>query len=133
MNKKISAIAVLSLVLFSALALGVRAQNVTDALTGLNTSAVGVNAFKDQTKTPADANFLATNAGQVISLVLSFVGVIFLGLMIYAGIMWMTSSGNQEAVTKAKDLITNAIIGIVIVFAAYAITAFLGSQLLLKQ
>jgi len=132
MNKRTAAV-VLFLALFVPFALAARAQNVTDALTGLNTSAGGVNAFKSQVATPPGQNFLATEAGQVISLVLSFVGVIFLGLMIYAGIMWMTSSGNQEAVTKSKDLITNAIIGIVVVFAAYAITAFLGSQLLLKQ
>jgi TRAP-type C4-dicarboxylate transport system permease small subunit len=134
MNKKIFAALGLSLVLFSSLALGARAQNVTDALNGLNNSAGRVSAFDEQTKQPDTyfSNFLATKAGQVIGLILSFIGILFLGLMIYAGIMWMTSSGNDQVVTKAKDLIINAVIGIVVVFAAYAITIFLSTELLQK-
>jgi len=65
-------------------------------------------------------------AGQIIGVVLSFIGVIFLILMIYAGILWMTASGNDQQVNKAKNLMINAIIGLIIVFAAYAITAYVG-------
>ena len=36
----------------------------------------------------------------------------------------MTARGNQEQITKAKELMTSAIIGLVIVIAAYAITYF---------
>lgn len=68
-------------------------------------------------------------AGQIIGIVLSFIGVIFLILMIYAGIMWMTAAGNDQQVTKAKDLMINAVIGLIIVFAAYAITAYVGDLL----
>jgi hypothetical protein len=49
--------------------------------------------------------------------------------MIFAGLSWMTASGNQEKVNKAKDLMINAVIGLVIVMAAYAITAFVGDKL----
>jgi len=38
----------------------------------------------------------------------------------------MTAQGNEQQVTKAKDLITNSIIGLIIVLAAYAITAFIS-------
>jgi len=57
---------------------------------------------------------------------LSFVGVLFLILMIYAGLMWMTAQGNSQQVDKAKDLLINSVVGIIIVFSAYAITAFMG-------
>jgi hypothetical protein len=50
--------------------------------------------------------------------------------MIYAGISWMTANGNEQTVTTAKQMIVNASIGLVIVFAAYAITSFLGTELL---
>jgi len=40
----------------------------------------------------------------------------------------MMAEGNEQKVGKAKDLITNAIIGLIIVFTAYAITAFLGQK-----
>ncbi|MHB8903650.1 MAG: pilin [Patescibacteria group bacterium] len=101
----------------------------TDPSYGLNETAGKVDAFKGQTGTNY-TNFLQTKAGQIIGVVLSFVGAIFLILMIYAGILWMTSAGNDQQITKAKGLMINAIIGMVIVFAAYAITTFLGGQLL---
>lgn len=95
-----------------------------DPLTGLNeTAAVTV---LDQS-VGSDSNFIQSFAGRVIGVVLSFVGVIFLILMIYAGISWMTAVGNEQQITKARDLLINSIIGLIIVFAAYAITAFVGN------
>ncbi|MFA6417377.1 MAG: hypothetical protein WCW61_04270 [Patescibacteria group bacterium] len=98
-------------------------------LSGLNQTAVQVDAFKTQTSA-SYAGFLQTKTGQIVGLVLSFVGVIFLALMIYAGITWMTAAGNEQQVTKAKSLMINATIGIIVVFAAYAITSFIGVQIL---
>ncbi|MFH1522453.1 MAG: hypothetical protein ABIE43_01380 [Patescibacteria group bacterium] len=58
----------------------------------------------------------------VIQIALSFLGVIFLVLMIYAGYLWMTARGNEEQATKARNIITAAVIGLVIVLMAYAIS-----------
>jgi cbb3-type cytochrome oxidase subunit 3 len=74
--------------------------------------------------------FLSQRTGQIIGAILSFIGVIFLVLIIYAGILWMTASGNDQQVDKAKKLIIAAIIGLIIILAAYAITAFIGNQLM---
>jgi len=63
--------------------------------------------------------------GSVIMALLSFVGVIFLGLVIYGAIIWMTAEGNDEKVKKAKSILTDSIIGLVITLSAYAITFFL--------
>lgn len=65
----------------------------------------------------------------VISSVLSLMGVIFLILMLYAGFNWMTARGEEEKVTKAKDTLTRAIVGLIIVLAAYAISYFVLSQI----
>ena len=62
--------------------------------------------------------------GLVIKVFLGFLGVVFLGLTIYAGFLWMTASGDPEKVKKAKGIIQMAIIGLVIIIAAYAITDF---------
>lgn len=75
------------------------------------------------------SGFLATQTGIIIGTVLSFLGVIFLVLTIAGGIMWMTAGGNTEQVGKAKKLITSAAIGLVIVFASYALTSFIGDIL----
>lgn len=96
-----------------------------DDLNGLNTTAGKVSAFASQVSS-TDDNFIQTKAGQIIGTILSFVGVLFLILMIYAGVMWMTAQGNDQQVTKAKDLLINSIIGLIIIFAAYALTNFIG-------
>lgn len=64
---------------------------------------------------------------KVIQMILSLVGVIFLVLMIYAGITWMTAAGNDQKVEKAKNILTESTIGLVIVMAAYAITYFVSN------
>lgn len=125
--KRYSLCILAGLLLASFFALPIQAQAEDDY--GLKDSASKVDAFENQIK-DYNEKFLNTRIGSVIGIVLSFVGVIFLLLMIYAGISWMTASGNQEKVTKAKDLIINAIIGLIIVLAAYAITSFIGKRLL---
>lgn len=72
---------------------------------------------------------LPSAIGVVIKTILSLVGTIFLILMVYAGILWMTAQGNNEKVEKAQGIIKMAIIGLVVVMSAYAITAFVTSRL----
>lgn len=70
--------------------------------------------------------YLSTRIGLIIGAVLSFIAVIFMILVIYAGILWMTARGNEQQVERAKTLLVQSIIGLIIVFSAYAITMFIG-------
>ena len=72
---------------------------------------------------------LPTMIGSVIKVVLGILGVIFLILVIYAGIKWMTAGGEAEDVKKAKDILRQAIFGLAITLAAYAITFFVVDRL----
>lgn len=65
--------------------------------------------------------------GNAITIVLAFLGIIFLGLIIYGGILWMTAAGNEPTVDKAKKIIEEAVIGLVVVIAAYAASFFVLS------
>lgn len=65
----------------------------------------------------------------VVSAFLGLLGIIFLVLIIYAGYNWMTAQGDEEKVTLAKNTLTRAIIGLIIIVAAYAITYFVFSSL----
>ena len=65
----------------------------------------------------------------VIQVVLSFLGVVFLILVIYGGFLWMTASGNEEQVGKAKNILKSAIIGLIIVMMAYAISWFVTNAI----
>ncbi len=68
---------------------------------------------------------LSETVGQIIKVVLSLVGTIFLALTVYAGILWMTAAGNEEQVTKAMSILKTAVIGLAIVLAAYGLTTFI--------
>jgi amino acid transporter len=77
----------------------------------------------------ADETTFADILSMVIRAFLSLLGIIFLVLIIVAGYNWMTAGGNDEKVTKAKSTIARAIIGLIIIVAAYAITYFVFSNL----
>lgn len=68
---------------------------------------------------------LAVTAGQITLIALSFLGVVFVSLAVYAGYLWMTAHGNQTQVDKAKDILSNAVIGLFITFGSYALTTII--------
>ena len=51
-------------------------------------------------------------------------GVVAIITIIIAGIMYTTSSGDAGRVTKAKNLLVYAIVGLIIVLVAFAVTNF---------
>lgn len=61
----------------------------------------------------------------IIRIFFGLLGVIALALLIYGGFVWMTSSGDPGKVTKAKQIIYNTVIGLIIIFSAFAIATFL--------
>jgi cytochrome bd-type quinol oxidase subunit 2 len=65
----------------------------------------------------------------VIKTFLALLGVIFVVLIVVAGYNWMTAAGEEEKINKAKDTIKSAIIGLIIIVAAYAITYFVFENL----
>jgi amino acid transporter len=90
--------------------------------------------LESMTKTTKDAANLGDitigqMAAQIIQVALGFLAIIFLILIIFAGFRWMTASGNEEQVKKATKTITAAVIGLVVVLAAYTITYFIFNQL----
>lgn len=62
--------------------------------------------------------------GLVIRAILGLLGVGGLILLLYSGFEWMTSMGNDQKVGDAKKRIWYTIIGMAIIFMAYAITTF---------
>ena len=62
--------------------------------------------------------------GGYIQGALALLGVIFLVLLVYGGYIWMIARGEEAEVTRATGIIKMAVIGLIIVLAAYAITAY---------
>lgn len=67
---------------------------------------------------------LTSIVGNIIRALMAALGLIFFILVIYGGILWMTAAGNDEKITKAKTLLTSAVIGLLIVLSAYAIASY---------
>lgn len=77
----------------------------------------------------AEPKSLGEIAGAIIGTFLSFLGIIFLCLIIYGGFLWMTSAGNEGKVIRAKQTLTQAVIGLIIILSAYSITYFVFNSL----
>ena len=57
----------------------------------------------------------------VIQMILIVAALVALVFLIVGGIKWITSGGDKTAVESARGTITSALIGLLIVFAAWAI------------
>jgi hypothetical protein len=69
-------------------------------------------------------------AGRIVQIFLGLLGVIAVLLIIYGGWLYMTAQGAPDKVEKAKKVLTDAIIGLLIILSAFAIATFVISRLL---
>lgn len=110
--------------LFSMCVAGYNAFALNDSvLTNLNNASIPAWGAGAQTN-------IATIVGNIILAVLGLLGVIFTILLVYGGFLWLTSAGEEEKTKKGTGLIFNAIIGALIVIAAYAITYYVLQKLI---
>lgn len=70
---------------------------------------------------PTGFNTVSNIVGSIFSIVIAAAGVIFIILFLVGGIQYLSSAGNEEATGKAKKLLIDAIIGLVIVLAIWAL------------
>lgn len=100
-------------------------------LQGLGTTAGKANLGKVNSSGKAvESKDIAVLIGEIAQIFLIFLGVIFLVLFVYAGILWMTAAGNDEKISKSKSIMASAAIGLFFVLAASAITYFVMSNLM---
>ncbi|KKU07610.1 MAG: hypothetical protein UX10_C0008G0013 [Candidatus Magasanikbacteria bacterium GW2011_GWA2_45_39] len=103
------------------------AQNFAPTQVGSNTDALGVGGIGASTGlVDTDPRIIAA---KIIRIALGLLGVIVIGLMIYAGYLWMTAGGDEEKVATAKKVLRNAVIGLAIILSSVAITQFIISKL----
>ena len=66
----------------------------------------------------------------IVNVLMGFLGIIAIIIILWGGFRWMTSAGNEEKVEEAKKIITAGIIGLIIIFVAYALASFVIQQLM---
>lgn len=62
-----------------------------------------------------------------VTVIIIVAGIIFFFMLILGGIRWMLSGGDKANTESARNQITAALIGLIIVFAAWAIIQLLQS------
>jgi cytochrome bd-type quinol oxidase subunit 2 len=117
--KKIIPLSILSILfVFSA----VQAAGLSNAFNKDMLGAASGNQYNSET----DLNKII---GTSIQAILALLGIIFIVLIVYGGITWMTAEGEESKIEKAKKTIQNSIIGLIIVVSAYAISYFVINAL----
>ena len=59
--------------------------------------------------------------GGFVNLMLLLAAIVFFFILVWGGISWITSGGDKANTEAARNRITAALVGLVIVFAAWAI------------
>lgn len=67
---------------------------------------------------------LTITVGNIIKSFMGLLGIVVIVIIVYAGFLWMTASGNEEKVGMAKRMITQATIGLILILMSYAIADF---------
>ena len=71
---------------------------------------------------PFDIDSFADIVNRVLPIIYGLAGLALFILIIYGGYTWLTSAGDPDKVRKGMDTLVNAVIGIVIVAFAWAVT-----------
>ena len=109
---------------FSALTVGqpvFAANAIGDACAADPSATICSSANQSQQVQP----FLKT----LINTLLFIVGILSVIVIIVGGIMYVISAGDSSKVTRAKNMIIYALVGLVIAFLAYAIVNFVLKSL----
>ncbi len=87
--------------------------------TGVNDIAGTIGLKEDQ----AGVEGAKVKTMKIVQIVISYLGIVMMILVLYGGFVWMTAAGSEDRVKKAKEIITAAVIGVLIVVFAYAIVS----------
>ncbi|MFH1170963.1 MAG: hypothetical protein V1778_00260 [bacterium] len=67
---------------------------------------------------------LSATTLSILRTVLGLLGIIGVAMIIWGGYMWMTAAGNEKRIERAKQILTAAITGVVILLLSWAIVWF---------
>ncbi len=113
-----------ALILFFSLILPIQVQAAYD----FNADS-GLDTLADDVGYDLQDSSINQKISSGLNILFSLLGIAFISMIIYGGILWMTDQGNAKHKETAKLVITQAVVGLIIVIAAYAITTFVFTYL----
>ena len=78
-------------------------------------------ALSDDLQTTSGLDYFAQLIPNLVTVLFIVGAIIFFFMLLIGGIRWMTSAGDKASLEAARGTIANALIGIVILFSAFAI------------
>lgn len=69
----------------------------------------------------------------IINIALAVAGLVAVLFLIIGGFRYITSAGNEETAEQAKKIITNAIIGVVVIILSFVIVRVISNALITNQ
>jgi uncharacterized membrane protein YwzB len=125
-KKIIATLATASMLVMPTLALAQASNPVAAGLT----KAAGNTGLRNLCAGQGDVrDCIAGIIGNLIGVVLGFVEVVLFLLFLWAGFKWMTAQGEEKQVKEAKQMIRDAVIGLVVIGLSYLLTQFVIDQL----
>ena len=94
----------------------------TPSIPGGGAGGAGANVFPTFNPTIPGGNYqnITDAVNHIFEIAVLVAGVIFIVLFLVGGIQYLTSAGNEEASGKAKKLLVDAVIGVILVLVAWA-------------
>lgn len=117
------------LLTFIAGAILIFSPNIVSAKKTLDDAGLALESTVNPTGLPKTE--IATYIGSVAQWLFGILGLLFFGLSMYAGFVWFTARGEDERITKARQTLITAIIGLIITVSAYAIATFISNTAIL--
>ncbi|PIS32561.1 MAG: hypothetical protein COT39_03835, partial [Parcubacteria group bacterium CG08_land_8_20_14_0_20_48_21] len=66
----------------------------------------------------------------VINILMGFLGIVALIVILLGGFFWMTAGGNDDRIAQGRGYIIAGVIGLVIIFASYALITFVINSMI---
>ena len=137
---KLIKISITLILLINIFSVGVLTVNAAETTIIEKADCSTVNCSTDKTSPAAkiccgnySLNDMVNVATKIAAIILSVVGSLSLLAFVAGGLMWMLSAGNPEWVTRGKQTILGAVIGLVIVFTSYMIIQLVYTALDIKK
>lgn len=67
--------------------------------------------------------------GLGIQAILGIAGAVFFAVLVYGGILWMVSNGEEKKITSARTMITYSVAGLIIILGGFAIVNFVTTNI----
>lgn len=95
---------------------------------GMECTGQGTQTDEDGNVTPAENRDIGSIFKTITDALLFIVGAVAVIMLIFGGFRYVTSGGDAQAVTSAKNTILYAVIGIVVALLAFAVLDFVTDQ-----